>query len=83
MHMSIMDAPDIRYSALNGGNGDDDHGEDGEHVQEHAYYDFEAFRKAVKLGQHPNGTPFNSDMPRWQMSDDDLADLFVYIVTLN
>ena len=79
MHMQIMDAPDIRYGTLSSEG--DEHAED-EHADEHGGYNLEAFRQAVVYSQHPNGDPLNRDMPRWQMSDDNLADLFEFLKTL-
>lgn len=76
MHMQQMDAPDIRYEALAGEAGE--HGE-AEHDEE---YDLETFRKAVALGQHPDGEMLSRDMPRWQFNDEDLADLFEYLKSL-
>jgi len=76
MHMQWMDAPDIRYIAL--ANEAEEHGSDA-HSEE---YDLETFRKAVVLGQHPDGDLLSRDMPRWQLSDDDLADLFEYLKSL-
>lgn len=80
MHMDVMDAPDIRIAALSA---ESDEHQEGEHEDEHGgEYDLEAFRQAVVLGQHPNGDPLNRDMPRWQLSDEDLDDLFEYLKTL-
>ena len=78
MHMQIMDAPDIRYSTLSGE--DNEHGD--EHGDEHSEYDIEAFLQAVVYGRHPDGSPLNLDMPRWQMSDDDLVDLLDFLKSL-
>ena len=80
MHMDVMDAPDIRYSALTGE--EDGHGEDGPHGDEHNGYDLEIFRLAVVDGKHPNGETLNKDMPRWKMSDEDLDDLFEFLQSL-
>ncbi|MEW5939925.1 MAG: c-type cytochrome [Chloroflexota bacterium] len=77
MHMTQMDAPDIRYSSL--ASEANEHGDGDNHAGE---YDLEAFRQAVVLGLHPNGDPLDSDMPRWGLDDDDLADLFEYLKTL-
>jgi mono/diheme cytochrome c family protein len=79
MHMQVMDAPDIRYIALS--SEADEHAEEGEdqHEDEHAGYDLEDFRLAVIEGRHPTGAPLSSDMPRWRISDTDLADLFAYL----
>ena len=80
MHMDVMDAPDIRYSALAGE--EDEHGGDESHGDEHSGYDLETFRLAVVDGKHPNGDALNRDMPRWRMSDEDLSDLLGFLETL-
>jgi hypothetical protein len=89
MHMQVMDAPDIRYQALRGEAGEHqadadegDEGHDGDHHHEGEAYTLEDFRRAVVEGEHPDGEPLSGDMPRWQMSDDDLADLFAHLKTL-
>lgn len=81
MHMQVMDAPDIRWSALvaeetHGAEGEDEHGE------AHAGYDLETFRLAVVEGKHPDGGSLSGDMPRWNLGDDDLADLAEYLQSL-
>jgi cytochrome c oxidase subunit II len=45
-------------------------------------YTLDDFRKAVVEGEHPNGVRLNPNMPRWQMDDADLADLFEFLKTL-
>jgi hypothetical protein len=45
-------------------------------------FDTEKFRLAVTQGQDPNGTLLNTDMPRWNIGADDLADLIAYLKTL-
>jgi cytochrome c oxidase subunit 2 len=45
-------------------------------------FDAENFRLAVVNGEDPDGTQLNSDMPRWNISDNDLADLIVFLKTL-
>ena len=45
-------------------------------------FDAEKFRLAVVKGQDPDGTQLNSDMPRWNISDEDLADLIAFLKTL-
>jgi cytochrome c oxidase subunit 2 len=72
MQMQQMDAPDIRLSALNSmpemkGKGD---------------YNLEDFKMAVEDGKDPAGGDLNADMPRWQMSEADLNDLFAFIKSL-
>jgi cytochrome c oxidase subunit 2 len=77
MHMETMDAPDIRWSALEA------HEEEEEgHQDEHEGYDLETFRLAVVEGRHPDGEPLSNDMPRWSMSEQDLADLAGYLQSL-
>ena len=80
MHMDVMDAPDIRFETLSteesghlGDEQEDEHGEE---------YDIETFHQAVVLGQHPDGDTLSRDMPRWDMSEDDLIALFEYLKTL-
>jgi hypothetical protein len=80
MHMQWMEAPDIRFVTLskeeNGHQGnehEDAHGEE---------YDLETFHQAVVLGRHPDGDALNRDMPRWQISDNDLTDLYKFLKTL-
>jgi cytochrome c oxidase subunit 2 len=77
MHMQIMDAPDIRWSALEA-EGEEAHDDDA-HGGE---YDIDVFRHAVVEGEHPDGEPLSGDMPRWQISDADLADLMDYLQSL-
>ncbi len=45
-------------------------------------FDTEKFRLAVTKGQDPDGTQLNTDMPRWNIGNEDLADLIVYLKTL-
>lgn len=79
MHMQVMDAPDIRYEALLGEAGE--HGGD-EHGDEHGEYTLEDFRAAVIEGKHPDGDALDRDMPRWEMRDQDLGDLFEYLKSI-
>lgn len=86
MHMQLMDAPAITYTALSG-EGDEHAGREGdvpkdEHAEEHGSYDLEAFRTAVTEGKHPDGEPLSKDMPRWKLNDQDLADLFEFLKSL-
>ncbi len=62
--MQTMNAPDIRWSALQ------------------SEFDAEKFRLAVTQDQDPDGTQMSTDMPRWVISDQDLADLVEYLKTL-
>jgi mono/diheme cytochrome c family protein len=45
-------------------------------------FDAEKFRLAVTQGQDPDGTKLNANMPRWNIGNDDLADLIAYLKTL-
>jgi Cytochrome c len=45
-------------------------------------FDAAKFRLAVTQGQDPDGTQLKTDMPRWTIGDDDLADLIAYLKTL-
>lgn len=74
MHMTSMDAPDIRWSALT----EAEHGaEEGE--MEHPPFNEETFKRAVTQGLDPGGTPLAPAMPRWRVSDEDLDDLIVFL----
>lgn len=87
MHMEVMDAPNIRWDALagHGAEGDEGHGaeEEDEHGEESGGYNLETFRLAVIGGRHPNGEPLSEEMPRWQMSEEDLQDLATYLQSLD
>ena len=80
--MQVMDAPDIRLPALLGESSDLNHEED-EHSDTHEGYDLHTLEQAVVYGKHPNGDPLTYDMPRWQLSDQDLEDLFAFLETLD
>jgi len=85
MHMSAMDAPDIRWSTLAAETDEGHDGEllsKGEHGEAMAGYDLEAFRLAVVDGRHPDGTALSSSMPRWDLGDEDLADLAEFLRSL-
>jgi mono/diheme cytochrome c family protein len=73
MHMQVMDAPPIYYNALV------------EMAQKDAgknAYTFDDFRNAVVQGQDVDGSALDQNMPRWQMNDQDLRDLFDFLKTL-
>jgi hypothetical protein len=38
-------------------------------------FDHEKFSLTVEEGKDPDGTQLSTDMPRWKMSDGDIADL--------
>ena len=45
-------------------------------------FDADKFRLAVVKGQDPDGTQLKQDMPRWNISNDDLDDLISFLKTL-
>lgn len=45
-------------------------------------FDTKKFRLAVTEGQDPDGTQLKTDMPRWTIGNEDLADLISYLKTL-
>jgi cytochrome c oxidase subunit 2 len=45
-------------------------------------FDTEKFRLAVVEGKDPDGTQLSTDMPRWNISNEDLADLIAFLKTL-
>ena len=45
-------------------------------------FDPEKFRLAVVKGQNPDGPQLKPYMPRWNIIDDDLADLIAFLKTL-
>jgi cytochrome c553 len=74
MHMQTMDAPDIRYPALN--SMPDLQGKN-------RSYSLDDFKTEVEGGNDLNGEPLDSLMPRWKMSQADLQDLFAFIQSLH
>ena len=80
--MQTMNAPDIRWSVLVGGMVGE-HGGESEEGQGSGEYNLEAFRLAVVEGKHADGTSsLSTNMPRWKISAEDLADLVEYLKTL-
>lgn len=73
MHMSLMRAPDIRYSELQSMP---------EMRRRSRPYDIDDFRRAVEQGLHPDGEELGADMPRWRMSEPDLRDLLAFLRSL-
>ncbi len=80
MHMQVMDAPDIRWSTLSSGE-HDDHGKDEGNESEEVAYKREDFFRAVRDGLGQNDHRLSNDMPRWNISDDDLDDLIQFLRT--
>jgi len=73
MHMRAMYAPDIRFSAL---------ARMPEMKGQAHPYGIDEFRQSVEAGHHPDGDELSTDMPRWQMSEADLRDLFAFLQRL-
>lgn len=70
----VIQVPDIRYSTLS-----EDHTEDGERVA--GWTDGE-IAAAIRDGVEPNGDELEPPMPRWRMSDQDVADVIAYLKEL-
>jgi len=81
MRMDLMQAPDITYSALSTEQ-DENSETEGEHSHGAADYNLDDFRQAVVFGSHPNGEALDNDMPRWQIDNEDLAELYAFLQTL-
>ncbi len=88
MHMQVMDAPDIRIAALSaeahheeGAAGEGAAGEEDHDAAEGFAYTLEDFRRAVVEGRHPNGEPLDPNMPRWQLNERDLRDLYNFLAS--
>ena len=78
MHMQVMEAPNIRWSNL-AGEAEGAHADGDDHAEAHAGYDLEDFRMAVVEGRHPNGESLSFEMPRWNLSNNDLGDLAEFL----
>ncbi len=76
MMLGSFEPPDIRYRTLT----QPHQGAPGE--PEHLPYDDATLRQAITQGLDPAGATLEFPMPRWQMSDEDLADLIAYLKTL-
>jgi hypothetical protein len=77
IHMEVMDAPAIYGDALIKMKVEDSGG-----TPQPGGYTLQEFRSAVVEGKDSSGKSLNQDMPRWQMSDSDLADLFTFLESL-
>lgn len=77
IHMQSVDAPAIDYAALVQMLQEDTGAAPGP-----AGYTLAAFRQAVVEGKDAAGDSLDDVMPRWQMSDADLADLLEFLKTL-
>jgi cytochrome c oxidase subunit 2 len=75
MMMWTVDVPDIRYSTLS-----TPRSEEGTTVP--AWSDSDIGR-AIRDGVEPNGQRLKSPMPRWRMTDADVADVIAYLKELS
>jgi cytochrome c oxidase subunit 2 len=77
VHMESIDAPPIYYEALMGMLQ-----EESDRTPPPTTYTVDDLRQAVVEGLHPDGDKLDIVMPRWNMSDADLADLLDFLKTL-
>jgi len=77
MQMRVMYAPPINGDALNEMMTEESGG-----TPQAGGYSIDSFRSAVVEGKHPDGDTLNTDMPRWQISDQDLEDLLAFLKTM-
>ena len=77
MQMQVMDAPPIYYDALIKMKQDDSGG-----TPQPDGYTLSDFRGVVVEGHDTSGKQLDQNMPRWQMNDNDLADLLAFLKTL-
>ncbi len=70
-------APALTVHALFG---DKDHGDESSAHGDHDLYDEKTLRLAITEGLDPAGNPLSTNMPRWTISDADLADLVTYLL---
>ena len=75
MGMQVMDAPAINYDALIAMKQEDAGGAPSD-------YSLDDLRGAVVEGHDTSGKQLEPNMPRWQMNDNDLADLLAFLKTL-
>jgi mono/diheme cytochrome c family protein len=79
--MRTFDAPDITWPVLTAAHGAGaEHEADAE--MEHPPYTEATLGRAITQGLDPAGKPLDPLMPRWRLSDRDLADLVAYLMTL-
>ncbi len=76
----MMDAkipPDIRYKTLT----EKEHLH-GEEKESHRRYSEKLIKRALREGLNADGKPLDSLMPRYRMTDEDLAELISYLKSL-
>jgi cytochrome c oxidase subunit 2 len=75
MMLGTLDIPDIRYASLTATRAD-------EGTSSPPWTEADISR-AIRDGVEPNGQALKSPMPRWAMSDADLADVIAYLKELS
>ena len=85
MMMSYFDSPNITWHALTQQEEhEEETGQAGhEEHEEHPPYTELTLKRAITEGVDPAGERLDDEMPRWRMSEQDLADLVEFIKTLN
>ena len=78
MMMGTVQAPNIQYDVLTG-----QKSVQGEDHEDHPPYTQETIKQAITQGVDPAGNPLDWQMPRWQMTDQQLNDLVDFLKTLN
>ncbi len=81
MMMWSFNVPDISWDNLAKERRHEEQ-EGGEEHEEHPPYTGETLKLAITRGINPAGEPLDGEMPRWQMSTQDLNDLVDFIKTL-
>ena len=77
MMMQNFDVPDITWHRLS----EEEHHEDEEH-EKHPPYTEETLKTAITKGINPAGEQLDEEMPRWNMSQNDLNNLVDFLKTL-
>ncbi len=81
MMMWQLDVPDITWDNLAKEERHEEASGEAEH-EEHPPYTVETLKRAITRGIDPAGEPLDREMPRWRMSERDLADLTEFIMGL-
>jgi mono/diheme cytochrome c family protein len=76
MRMMMMDVPALRWDVLTA-----PEGHTHSNGRKHPAYTEPSFKTCVLAGFDPGGNQLSTMMPRWEMSNEDLDDLIVYLKT--
>ena len=82
MYNYTMNAPDIRYPALQHRKLELETAQASHLAKGTAEYNLEDLRQAVTHGKHTDGSDLDRYMPRWEISDEDLADVLDFLKSL-